>query len=452
MFEIMSHREWMKRTDGGTFSVRSSQLKKVDEALRLYHEEMDPLNKHVYRQDILVQLHEWINSKGTLGGGEWKKSIRNNRGTVSDLLKQLKGRRKLRDLDPDALSFLNSESKKNVRIILGGGTLIFRPGLLTKIAGNSRINKGATTYTAAMVVKNTATIVNEYTNISRIVDEYIKTLFPDAPDGASEEIRQAIIAQIPGFMQEFAKEAAPFLGVASSGAITLYSLGKICQKQYNLDRNRMHAARTFSTSEPEAAIAAVIRMLERERTYAGAKLALNVTSLAAKIGSMAADGGTVTNAAISLTKGLVSLTMILLIVGRDVMERRAANKVIADPMFDGMQLFEACPLAGAYFVCCANTSDIVNTLISPKNFGQPGMMAKVEWAVQKHIEPLRNQSRSLIDEHRMYFPHLYSSVHGPNMGLAAVDKKALKKMKKNVKEMKESEELALEDAIERQIA
>lgn len=424
----------MKRTDGGTFSVRSSQLKKVDEALRRYHDEKDPLNKHVYRQEILVQLHEWINSKGTLDGGEWKKSTRNSHGTVSDLLQQLKGKRKQRHLDRDALAFMINESKKSVNVILGGGPLNFRPGFLTKVAGNSRANKAATGGTAAMVVYD----------IYRIVNEYTETLFPDTPHSIREEILQAITAEMPEFIREFAKEAAPFLGVATSGAITIYSFGKLCQAHYKADRAQMHAARTFSVSDPEAAIAAVIRMLERERNYNGAKLALNVTSLAAKIGSMAADGGTVTNAAISLTKGLVSLTMILLVVGRDVMERKAANKVISDPMFDGLQLFRACPLAGAYFVCCANTSDIVNTLISPKNFGQPGMMAKVEWAVKNHIEPLRQQSRLLIKEHRLYFPHLYNGAQGIHMGLAEVNKKGLK-------EMKESEELALEKSIELQI-
>lgn len=432
----------MKRTDGGRFKVRSSQLKKVDEALRRYHEEMDPLNKHVYRQDILVQLHEWINSKGTLGGGEWKESVRNSRGTVSDLLAQLKGKRKLKDQDLDALSFLISESRKSVKITLGGGPLIFRPGKVTPIAGTSKLDRGLAIFTGASV----------NINIIRIVTEFTKTLFPASKDGFADELVREVTAQFPGFMQDFAKEAAPFLGVGMSGAVTLYSLGKLCQKQYKLNRAQMHAARTFSAGEPEAAIAAVIRMLERERNQGGKNLALEAATLAAKVGAMAVDGGTVTNSAISLTNGLATLTMLLLTIGRDIEERRAANKIIADPMFDGMQLFQACPLAGAYFVCCANTSDIVNTLISPKNFGQPGMMAKVEWAVQKHIEPLRSQSRSLIDEHRMYFPHLYSSVHGPNMGLAAANKKAIKKMKKGVKEMKESEELALEDAIERQIA
>jgi hypothetical protein len=114
--------------------------------------------------------------------------------------------------------------------------------------------------------------------------------------------------------------------------------------------------------------------------------------------------------------------MILRIVVRDIQERNAANVVLKQPII-GVELFEANPLMGAYLICCAPTSVLVNTMLDSKNFNKPGMMDKVEQATKKHLKPLKSRARSLITEHRMYIPGLQNF---PGL---------LKKNKKNLKDM-----------------
>ena len=81
MNPIMSHREWMKLTDGGTTSVRSPALKMLDMALLSYEKKPDPVS----RQTLVTALHNWINAQGS----GWKTSVRNKRKGVETLFLQL---------------------------------------------------------------------------------------------------------------------------------------------------------------------------------------------------------------------------------------------------------------------------------------------------------------------------------------------------------------------------
>ena len=138
----------------------------------------------------------------------------------------------------------------------------------------------------------------------------------------------------------------------------------------------MHATRALSTEDPEAALQAVLRMLEREHNKNLSEFAVGLSEFGSKAATLLADGGTATNAAIGLSFGLIKLVMLMRIVVRDVQERNAANKVIQRPLITN-ELFAVCPVMGAYLICCAPTSVIVNTILSSDHFYQPGMMDKV---------------------------------------------------------------------------
>jgi hypothetical protein len=110
----------------------------------------------------------------------------------------------------------------------------------------------------------------------------------------------------------------------------------------------------------------------------------------------------------------------------DITERNAANKLLLKPLIT-IELFNACPVLGAYLICCAPTSVIVNTVLSSDKFYQPGMMDTVQRAVKKHVEPLKEQAQRLIKEHRMFIPSLQNYP-----GVLEQNKKELKRMLNNV--------------------
>ena len=200
---------------------------------------------------------------------------------------------------------------------------------------------------------------------------------------------------------------------------------KVSRAQYRLHYAQVHANRSLSTDEPEAAFKALIRLLDREDTEQIAGLAVGMAELSSKAVSVLVDGGTVANAAIGLTSGLIKLLMLLRIVVRDITERNTANKLLLKPIIT-IELFSACPVMGAYLICCSPTSVIVNTMLSSDKFYEPGMQDTVQRAVKKHVEPLKNQARRLVKEHRMFIPSLQNYP-----GVLEQNKKALKLMLKN---------------------
>ncbi|MGJ8640768.1 MAG: hypothetical protein ACSHYA_15370 [Opitutaceae bacterium] len=401
MANILSHGEWMKSTNGGRLSVRSSQLKAVDEALKKYH-----LGKTPSQLEALQgALMKWMQSKGA----GWKTSVRNRTNAVDTLYKQVTGLGTGQSKDPLALSRIRDESRAIITDLFQGKQLIYRSGVLTKLAGAGTLGRAGAVATIGSVVNN-ARIVGKGagasgasgSNASMLSEKLISTFVPAE---VKAEVLQAMVGVMPDFLVQLKASVAPFVGVITSGGSALISIASATRAQYRVDRAGMHAERTLSAEEPEAAFLALIRMLERERTTALVNLARSMAEFGGKLASTLADGGAVTNSAIGLASGVVKLTHLLLLVVRDVLERTAANRLLREPIIT-IKLFEANPLMGAYLICCAPTSVLVNTMLSSERFYEPGMMDKVEHAVKKHIGPLREQAQRLIKEHRMYFREL----------------------------------------------
>jgi hypothetical protein len=418
MNRIMSHREWMKLTDGGSLSMRSAELKALDAALLAHERVPIPAKK----QALVAALHAWINSKGD----GWKTSVRNKNNAVENLFRQLGPEGGQTKPDRIALSHVRDESRAIITDLFSGKQLVFRPGLMTKIAGNvSSLTKVSHAKTAIGVGKDIRSL-HKLTKLpsppgfaSQIAGQLLDEIIP--PE-VRADVLLALAPLVPNFVAELSAACAPFVGIAVSGATTVYGLYKVAHTEYKLDQAKMHAQRTLSADEPEAAFSAVTQMLTREANETLASFSVGLAAFGAKLASFLADGGTVTNTAISLTNGLLKLIMLARLAVRDIMERNAANKLLGLPIIT-VKLFQACPLMGAYLVCCAPTSVIVNTVIDYETFGAPGMMDKVERAVKRHIEPLKVQANRLVTEHRMYIPELQKFA-----GVIKPDKDALKEM------------------------
>ncbi len=421
MNQIMWYNEWMKLTVGGKLDKRSPVLKTLDAALLKHEQQPNPAN----RQALVKALHAWINSQGS----EWQTSIRNRRNAVETLFRQLGPEGGQVKPDRAALAHVFLESELFVAQLFKGTKVMWRPGILTKIAGNTEMAKATTSWTIFKVGKNSHKLHKLTTpatpaSAPGLASQLARMLTDEIiPPEVRVEVMQLLALLMPSFMAELSAACAPFVGVGTSAVTTTVGLVKMAQKQYQVDMAIAHAARTLSTGDPEAAFAAIIRMLQREQHNLIAGVSVGYAAFGAKLVSLLVDGGAVTNTAISLTQGLIKLLMLARIAVRDVMERKEANKLLAQGDVDA-QLFTASPLMGAYLICCAPTSVIVNTVIDHDAFARPGMMDRVERAVKLHIEPMKAAAQKLVTEHRMYIPELEK-----HAGIIEFNKGNVKKMK-----------------------
>jgi len=293
-----------------------------------------------------------------------------------------------------------------------------------KVSKGLAINTGAKKVVTNSVTLAKASKSSSSDSRSKASSLSTKLLNEMIPSGLKQEVLKEMAGVMPTFLTELTVSCTPFVGVIFSGGSAVVSGGKLAHAVYKQERVVMHASRTLSTEEPEAAFKALIRMMDRESNQKAENFAKGLADFGSKLASTLADGGTVTNAAIGLASGLVKLLMILRIVVRDVLERNAANKLLQKPVIT-VDLFIANPLMGAYFICCLPTSVLVNVMLDSENFNKPGMMDKIEHAVRKHHKPLQAKARSLICDHRMYFPELQNFP-----ALLKKNKKSLKAMMK----------------------
>jgi len=150
MSQVMSHREWMKLTDGGALAARSPALKLLDAALLNHEKQPDPASK----QALVKALHGWINAQG-IG---WKTSIRNRRNAVETLFRQLGPEGGQVKPNRVALSHVRNESRAILTELFQGKKMVLRPGLMAKIAGNGTVGKMTTAWAGIGVVRHGRTL------------------------------------------------------------------------------------------------------------------------------------------------------------------------------------------------------------------------------------------------------------------------------------------------------
>lgn len=383
MSEIMSYGRWMKYTYGGRTSIRSSQLKAIDAALNRYQTAKTPANLDSLRKTIVA----WMQKEGP----GWKSSVRNRYNAVEDLHNQSMGlpTRPMSDNDLVGFEHVRDESRTIVDQLFKGQLLDWKPGILAKMANNKFgiIGNSYTATTNSLQVAGKA-------SAAKMAQELFQSFVPSESSG---EVSMALAHVLPNFMSELTASMIPFAGVAVTGGTAVYNGIKTAYSQYSLNDARMHQARSLSTAEPAAAIGALVRMLERERNYNATSASISGTAFAGKLVSILADGGTASNAAIGLAAGAAKLLNILRVIVRDVWEKRQANQRMKQGGVNG-EIFDVCPLVGAYLILCVPTSVMVNAVFDRIN--EHGWRGDVERTVTRHIVPLQNEARRVVQEHR----------------------------------------------------
>jgi hypothetical protein len=422
----MSLKAWLEQTDAGAFVTRSSTLKSVDRALEQYH-----ATKSAADADRLKKaLAAWIDEKGA----RWKTTDRNRWGAVERLAQQagtlpgLDINKMSRWLDLASIEIMKQEGERLIVTLFRDQKLVTKPTYLADVRAKykaaqqaskqqklplANVGRPQPTLPKSVVNPGRAQRGIEYvTSDSSKKVRYGAELAYNAlqllDDIVGTQNRGEIMAELtglfPGFLTEFAAAATPIVGLITASGSVVYHSSQVLQKQCAMSLMADHINAGFSGGNPVAAMQAMTTILERQRNMEARNTALASAELGGKLLGLLVDGATLTNVGIAITTYLAKLIDLVLAIRRDVEEKNYANR----KMFLGITLdkglFSACPVLGAYYVCCVPTSVLVDRLLD--NCGQGGWKGEVEYACRKHIEPLQGQARLLIKDSRFVIPKL----------------------------------------------
>ena len=432
--KLMSYEEWMKLTYGGPTSRRSSNLKKVDAALKQYHEKPFKDIKPV-RQALNV----WIKAKGN----NWKASIRNKLNAVDTLFKQVNGEAGAGEMDQQALTILKNETQTTLKLLFNGAQVtwknefkgklnsnLVKPNhkdfapkvlgrqiktsaatnkfglLLNSASATNNIHTLATGKTIPQVIKKSAgdNLSGFSDNIGGFIDKIISI---EVPDELKAEVIKAANELVSNWRVEITANIMPYSGIIIAGGSAIYNAINAARKQYDIHKINVHKERCLAGLSATQAIDAMITIFERERNADLFSASVSTMEFGGKLAGILIDAGTATNAAIGLSANVCKLSNIFRIICRDVKEKNAANKLLKEEFT--LEVFETCPLVGCYLICCAPTSVMMSLFI--ERFGQAGWMDLVQRNSGKHLEPLREKARKVIKDHRFEIASL-ANFHG----------------------------------------
>ena len=416
----MTHADWMKHTYGGVTSTRSDSLKAIDAALATYHRSTFTSERERNLKQLRAALMAWILEKGP----NWRTSARNRSNAIDTLYKQVMGIPAVaRSGAADAaVTSLELEARALLEKLFRDRAIEYRPGYAS-ILGGSKLEVRLQVRSVNSNVRTLAGTSPRATPPGRPAapgplglgsaqaraEELVRAIVPPA---IFADVMVEVTRLIPTFMSDMVAAVTPFLGVIAAGASATWAAKGMIVDEYRRSQAEMHLARSMSKETPEKAIQSVIRIIEREFANSTIVAAVSLGEFAGKLAGALADGGTATTAAIGLAASLAKLANIIRNVARDVEEKNAANKAMKKPI--DISIFEICPIVGAYYVCCVPHSVLVNGLL--QYLGQHGFNDQVERTISHHIEPIREQARRLIREHRFTLAGLenYPGVMAPN--------------------------------------
>ena len=418
----MSHKQWMSLTHGGYTSVRSSQLKAVDTALAKY--EGTPSDAH--KAAVTAALLKWIQSKGA----GWKSSERNKKQGVEILHHQLMGTGAvtLSGAEVVGLSHVRDESRAIVHELFGGKRLQWRAEFKQKLAQQKlgvTLGVGGSLYAADKLshgaIRNAPSTIKAAvmgpSSGTSMAEEIYRTVVP--PDILAD-VTFELTKLMPTFMKDLAASVTPWLGLITTGGGVILAGAKSLRGQWRAEWTQYHIEGSLARAEPAIALRQIHIILERERNIELTNMGVGLAEFGGKLAGVLADGGTATNVAIGLAASVTKLLNIVRLIVRDVLERNAGNAKMKGRV--DASVFEVCPIVGAYLLCCAPTSVIVNSIFD-NQFGATGWQSQVENAVTRHLVPLKAQAKRLVQEHRFWIPELYH-----HHGVLEVNTKKLKAM------------------------
>jgi hypothetical protein len=420
---IMSLDEWQVLTEL-KFKVRSKQLRAVDRALKEYHARKAPADL----KELSYALFQWKMSVGYGDAGgrpQWQVDERNQRQGVVRLDNQIMNA--LHGIsDPSVLadsSFLPfhgvaawAETQAAAQALIEaqrealtdmflGRKLQPKGGAYTKFFIGLKLDASEADSNAARLPAAAAAPAAE--KLVPYVEEVLSQVLAGFPEEVIQEC-MALLREVPGLLLTIAHSFVPYLATVIAG-------GQTIKNGYSGINNALKAryagqhVEGFAPGDAAAAAKAVGQLLKRQATHYGRLTGIHAADTVASAGILALDiaahgapaGTAVLGPLKGLTKALALIAEKIFLLGRDIYERYQANKILTDASQIRItyEIFDTCPLLGAYFVANATTSHLINFTVG--DIGSVGYVSSVDAVVKAHIAPMVKYAREVIREARM---------------------------------------------------
>lgn len=401
MATIPSFADWTRKTTLGALKPRSSELKTVDVAIKLFEADRngtalkalalswnawkrtkaDWKTSERNKEHILEQLDAGIAERlGPVGGRpmseDEKKGIiymdQQRRLAVQRMFKGKKVKLKL-------LSPVN-EARKQLKALKDANKGIGVAGSVVKSSGPS-IGRGAASSAATGGAMSTA---------KAAIESMLSSFF----DVASFNVIGPFLMET--FGADLVSSMTPVVGHLKSAAGVITSWGTVGKKKWDEVSNRKHKAFVGAgASDAGKAFDALDRLLTGEVGNAAIGATMKTTAFAARSLLVLADGGAVSGPIVGAAEALASLTFRIYQLAGEYKETRRANMLLRTSENLDFRLFDAYPLLGCYMLASATLSDIMN--MTMVEFGGYGWMDDVEFIKKTHIDPVRKRAFTLID-------------------------------------------------------
>lgn len=427
MATIPSFKEWMHDT-GASFSPRSGALQHLDSVLRGYEKQPDA----AMRQLLSDALEAW-KAEQRKQGKDWHKSVRNQKGAVTNLGVALSGAPSaVSDSEREALAHLVAHQQEAMQLLFANRRVEWKANTLMGMKQavgtgiqqfSTLVDQGAQTGSAASTVKHIVTGAQVWVNNvdglssnfapsrvaaqSRLTRDTLETIRGKLVEFLSKlcppgvDINQVLNSLGLGSAIEFAAKVAPFFGMVTSGKDAVFGLKDLASAI--VSRRSIGQVRSaIRPGDPEMAFDAILVMLNRD---IGARAADAGRASLAFIGQslmalFTGPGVALTGPIISAINLFAQIVHSIIEMARDHSERVQANRLL-DAGAINWDLFEVCPLLGCYFVAVQDHSTLINLAASEFNSGR--YVYDAERLIKK-LRPVVRKAGEVIRASRLEIP------------------------------------------------
>ena len=391
----INYDQWMKRTYSRT-KRRSATLKRIDEAIRIRHE---PAAKSA--------LEEWI-KEHTRSNKDWHRSVRNSDGVVEALAKELRimgstvvYRNTGEEMDDKlAKAHIRREQRLAKQKMFTGKQVRFKRSFWG-VAEKESKRKVAALKAAALTTKGLASKAKQVKDIAKNIETVINAITGNLEPEEASKVIAFVFGQSAA---DFALEAAPIIGLATSGlkATTAWvGVAMTIKSSNDMESRRIE----FMMGDPSAALDAVIQILDRDIKRQVADGAIHTTAFTAKGIGVIVDGGAATGTIVGAIESIASLLNTLVDISIDVRQKSAGNKLLAAGDFD-LNLFSECPILGCYYIVIQDDSTIMD--FDFKNMGKHNWQMEAQ-RLKIAIKPVVEKAGKLIAKSRLEIPGMESA-------------------------------------------
>jgi hypothetical protein len=417
MAVIMSYEKWIQLTEV-SMKPRSAQLKAVDRSLQEYHK----MPGESAKQNLRLALHSWKMKEGydaEAGKPGWITSIRNRNRAVEALDLAVHGIHAatvesaglsdaadepfygIQAYTPEtARKYLEESQQQALAKFLTNtkvGTKSVSMGLFARSMTNHLKSAGENGGKVAAAAAKPATTIMK-ADMQKLALQLIEDVLGDYPVQVVQETIQTVLGLIPDLLIEIAASITPYVSFASSGSKALFNAYGAIKKQYQHMRVPVHMD-AFRAGDAVAAVAALKRMIERQRDQYEAVAAMQGADAAVKAGAIIVDaaahgipvGSALFSSLSGMAKSIALLGLQIFLLGRDICEKHKANvelkTMTPEDLLKGAKIFEICPIVGCYFLTCSTDFQILN--FSAEEIGSATFQFEVEMMLRDHVRPIR---------------------------------------------------------------